>query len=104
MSDHLPSFTCLNTHIELNGPPKYVQVETNDKNSLQSFCTYLNEKDILQNLDRKLDSGPNKYYEILENTILCANEKYLSKRTVKFHKYKHKFTPWITAGILRSIK
>ena len=104
MSDHLPSFTCLNTHVELNGPPKYVQVETIDKNSIQSFCTHLNGKNILLNLDRELNSDPNKNYETLENTILCAKEKYLPKRTVKFHKYKHKFTPWITAGILRSIK
>ena len=40
----------------------------------------------------------------MENIILQAKSKYLSPKTVRFKKYKHKISPWLTAGILQSIK
>ena len=89
MSDHLPSFTCLDTHLELKGPPKYIQIETNDKNSLQQFYADINGKNIMQALDLDFQSNPSNNYEILEKILCEAKEKYLPKRTVKFDKYKH---------------
>ena len=45
------------------------------------------------------------------NPDLCANpndnyelSKYLAPKTVRFKKYKHRLSPWITDGILRFIK
>ena len=40
----------------------------------------------------------------LHETIQTVREKFLPERTVKFDKYKHKCSPWITQGILASIR
>ena len=56
------------------------------------------------NLNRSLLNDPNENYNTLQNIILQAKSKYLSPRTVCLKKYKHKISPWLTAGILHSIK
>ena len=43
-------------------------------------------------------------YNKFVNTILQIKEKHLPTKLVKFNKYKHKFSPWVTNSILRSIK
>ena len=38
------------------------------------------------------------------NHITTAKNKHLPIKEVKYHKHKHKCKPWITTGIVRSIK
>ena len=38
------------------------------------------------------------------DVITSAQEKHLPEKTVRFNKYKHKCSPWMTNGILQSIK
>ena len=41
---------------------------------------------------------------MLEQVISSAKEKHLTPKKVKFNHYKHKKNPWITKGLLNSIK
>ena len=54
------------------------------------------------NSDMMID--PNINYTILENIIKSAHEKHFPLKEVRFNKYKHKIAPWITYGILNSMK
>ena len=57
-----------------------------------------------ENVDKDLLSDPNLNYDIMERAISYSKEKYLPSKTVRFNKYKHKLSPWITNGILASIR
>ena len=47
---------------------------------------------------------PNIAYNALANIIQSAKQKHLPIKTVKFNKYRHKLSLWMTDGIMKSIK
>ena len=71
--------------------------------TLQSFED-VRVSQIYENMDKDLLSDPNLNFHIMERTILNSKEKYLPSKTVQFNKYKHKLSPWITNGILASMR
>lgn len=50
------------------------------------------------------DDDPDTNYLKFEESILGAINRHTTIKKVKFNKYKHKKMPWITNGILKSIK
>ena len=104
LSDHFPYFAVVDICKAVIHKPKFVTVNNNSESAFQSFsgeiATTLNN----WNLNRSLFNDPNENYNTLQNIILQAKSKYLSPKTVRFKKYKHKISPWLTAGILQSIK
>ena len=48
-------------------------------------------------------ADPNQNYEILEKALGETHLVCFPERVVRFNKKKHKKTPWITVGILKSI-
>ena len=56
----------------------------------------------------KLDIGPtadtNHNYDIILDEINQAKNKYMMRKLVKFNKYKHKKSTWITQGLLALIR
>ena len=60
--------------------------------------------DIYNELDHDLNNDPNENYNILENHIKTAIEEAIHSKKVRFNKYKHRKSPWITNGTLKSIK
>ena len=54
------------------------------------------------NIDQHTD--PNINYGVVEDVLIAAKLKHVSRKRVKFNKFKHKKTEWITKGIIRSIK
>ena len=79
LSDHFPYFTALDICKTVNHKPKFVNVNNNSESAFPS-------------LSREI------------STILQAKSKYLSPKTVRLKKNKHNISPWLTAGILQSIK
>ena len=79
-------------------------MNNNSESAFQSFSREISTSLENWNLNRNLFGDPNENYNMLENIILQAKSKYLSPKTVRFKKYKHKISPWLTAGILQSIK
>ena len=58
----------------------------------------------MSQLDQSVNADPNANYNKVERNITNSNDKHLPVKKVRFRKYKHKLNPWISAGIIRSIK
>ena len=104
LSDHFPYSIALDICKMVNHKPKFVNVNNNSESAFQSFSREISTSLENWNLNRNLFGDPNENYNMMENIILQAKSKYLSPKTVCFKKYKHKISPWLTAGILQSIK
>ena len=59
---------------------------------------------IYDKLNHNPTIDPNINYNILEKTLDSSLNKIMPHKSIKFNKYKHKKSNWITAGIIRSIK
>ena len=51
-----------------------------------------------------LMTDPNPEYDIFERIALSAYEKHFPNKRVKVNKHKHKLSPWITTGLIKSIE
>ena len=93
----------INTSLKTEQPPKFVKINVlNDdavkvKNEIKSYDTY-------NKLNKSPNADTNLNYDIIFNDIVSAKDKHMPTKMVKFNKYKHKKTMWITQGILRSIQ
>ena len=83
--------------------PKFIKIKivseqtmTNDKYEIRS--------DVLYNkLNKSLNADTNINNEIIHDEIARAKNKCMPSKIVKFNKYKHKKSSWITQGLLKSI-
>ena len=55
-------------------------------------------------LDKSPSADPTLNYNILEDILCKLKNKHFQSKFVKFNKYKHKKSPWITTSISRSVK
>ena len=85
-------------------PPKFVFNRKFSKENLDSLMSELQSINILNLLDKNLNNDPNSNYDILHNILTTTINKHIPLNKVKFNKYRHKKTNWITYGILRSIR
>ena len=103
-SYHQPYFMLLNiTHVT-ESHPKFiknkivsVQAMTNVKYEIRSMCFIIK-------LNKSLNADTNINYEIIHDEIARAKNKCMPSKIVKFNKYKHKKSSWITQGLLKSIR
>ena len=104
LSDHLPCFSIITYNTGRVKKPKYIKIQKTGPDALNMF-----EKEIKAGVDnscfnKDILSDPNINYAKLEKIIIDAKNKCFPVKEVKFNKYKHKITPWITIGIIQSIK
>ena len=57
-----------------------------------------------EQLDVNITANPNSNYNILGGILHELHEKHFPNIQVRFNKYKHKMSTWITMGIMNSIK
>ena len=70
-----------------------------------AFKNDLLSVNLQQNLDLDPLANPNDNYNELYNIIQTVKNKHFpQKKTVKFNKYKHKKSQWITKGIMKLLK
>jgi hypothetical protein len=55
-------------------------------------------------LDKSDNADPNSNYEILKNVLQTGIDEFFGVKTVRYKKHKTKKSPWITNGIIRSIR
>ena len=105
ISDHLPCFASVKLLIKANSkPPKFIKVDKNGPKAVEDFRQEVKKGISRTYFDNDLLADPNINYEKLESIIKSAKEKCLPLTEVKFKKYKHKISPWITFAIINSIK
>ena len=104
ISDHLPYFTCMGTKRRKQNNAQYINVFNNSPADINKFCEEVKSKMESQLFDNDLLSDPNLNYNKFQKVLIDAKEKYIPVKVTKANKYKHKLSPWITSGIIRSIK
>ena len=102
-SDHYAYFTCIDMNTIANAVPKYVRINVSSEAAIDLFVADVNDANIYGLLDNNLIADPNENYNIIENIIIDSKNKHIPSKLVRFNKYKHKLSPWITNGILTSI-
>jgi len=104
-SDHLPTFSSLNLlNTKKSTTPKFIKIQVNTPKAHQKFCTAVANLDLSYKLDHSPNTDPNYNYNILCEALQRKKDEYLPTKTVKFHKHKHKKSPWITSSIIKSIQ
>ena len=104
ISDHLPCFSSINYLNNIKKKSKSIKIQKNGPGELQAFQNEIKTQIELTTFENNLLADPNINYNKLETIIINANKKCFPVKEVKFNKYKHKVSPWITFGILNSMK
>ena len=104
ISDHLPCFSTINIHTKKKQPPKYIKIRESGEKAMEAFRTEIKTSIENSNFDMDSLSDPNINYSKLESIITSASKNCFPEKEVKFNKYKHKISPWVTKGILNLIK
>ena len=71
---------------------------------MEDVLNYMKTNNISCRLNNDLTENFNTNYDILHENMKTAKAIYFPVKYVKFNKYRHKQSKWITSGILRSIK
>ena len=71
---------------------------------INDFREALSAIDISWLPNANLSTDPNTVYEQFEKIITEMYDKYFPEKCVRFNKYKHKLSNWVTSGILKSIE
>ena len=104
ISDHLPCFANFDFRLYTKDQTRIVYKHPTTLKYTEELCQNIAEQNIHNLLDKSAMTDPNINYDILESTIVSAMDKIMPLKRLKFKKYKHKKQPWITNGILKSIK
>ena len=92
------------TYTALHLQQKYVQTRVINDAAINNFRSELSEIDMSSLLNANLATDPNTDYEKFEKIITKTYDKHFPEKRVKFDKYKHKRSNWITSDILKSIE
>ena len=104
ISDHLPCYTLINRNIHLQCNRNISFSRSFSEENLRKIFNYIRSKNMYELLDKSNTADPDKNYNILYSVISTSLNLYAPKQRIKFNKYKHKKSPWITNGIIKSIK
>ena len=104
ISDHFMCFICIDKNPTPAKPPKTVQFQVSDEHSINKFIAAVNNTDFLSKINVDPDFNPNETYGVISSCISDCLDAHLPYKSVKFRKYRHKLNPWITQGILKSLK
>jgi exonuclease III len=105
ISDHLAciSHVC-DISTNFNPHPKYLQIRKRDEESLNNFKNSLTSSNLLDLCDKTTNANPNRNYNLLHEILQEKMDEFLPCKTIKIKKYRHKKSPWITFGIIKSLK
>ena len=104
ISDHLPCFSAIKISNNIRQNSKFINIRKKGPKEVQRFCDEFRSGLSTTIFDNNLFADPNLNFAKLEDIINEAREKSFPLEKKKFNKYEHKISPWITYGILNSIK
>ena len=103
ISDHLPCFISRpNCKINRN-IPKYITVTKSTPERWSCFLNDLDQVEWSNIIDTNIEVNPNITYDTLLDLVKKIKDKNLPTKRLKLDKRKHKVSPWITAGVIKSI-
>ena len=101
LSDHLPCYTLLETDIVHNSKPKFTRIFKQNDDAIQQIKNEINSSELHKKLDTSHTANPNASYTIILEVIETARKKHMMGTFVKFNKYKHKKSKWITLWYIK---
>ena len=104
ISDHFPCVVNFKILNKKPRPPRYVYKRSITESSLDQYRSDLRSLNIHTHLKADLMTDPNASYQIFENLMQKSYQRHFPEKRVKFNKYQHKLSNWITTGILKSIE
>lgn len=104
ISDHLPYFIITDILLSKQSAPKWVTIRTNNEKATTQYYESVRQSCIMDQLNLNELSDPNTNYNLLENILSRLYDYHFPAKTVRYNKYKHKKSNWITIGIINSIK
>ena len=104
LSDHLPYFICLDFLRYKKKSIKHIKTYVSTLAAFENFKSEITNLCSLENFDMQYETDPNINYNILNDKLASALVAHLPCKVVRFNKYKHRKSKWITSGIIRSIK
>ena len=102
-SDHQPYFTLIHNTRSNTEAHKFVKVSKYTNESIKNIHDELDNSNILDKFNHSA-TDPNDNYNTLSHIFTTVKNKHIPIKLVKFNKYKHKKSKWISEGILRSIR
>ena len=100
----MPCFTILKNETYKARPPKYINMRNTSAIAYQNLQAELEQFDIISKIDCTPNANPNLNYQAISQAISTCIDNNLTVKRVKFHKHKHKNSPWITRALIKSIK
>ena len=82
---------------------KYAKYRKVNPKSIEKMSNDISQADIISQIDANEFGNSNENYVRMNSIIQQAFEKHMPLKCIKFNKHKHKMSPWITTGIIRSI-
>ena len=104
LSDHQPYFMIIDTALKKRHPPKFIRIDVQTMEAMIKVKNELSESNLYNKLDPSMVADVNLNYNIINCEINKAKNKYMTSKLIKFKRKKHKLSPWITHGILSSIR
>ena len=104
ISDHYPAFIALNNKTFHTTPTKFITVRHSSPQAEARFKADIESTNFSSLLNHNVNIDPSSNLEILNSVLINAKNKHLAQKTVKFNRHKHKMNPWMSFGILKSIK
>ena len=103
ISDHLPYFISLDYLNSARNSEKFTSYFESGKNNFENFRNDLRKTEVFEKfrncINGDIDNDCKKFTDVLSHYV----NKHFPCKVVKFNKYKHKKSKWITSAILRSI-
>ncbi len=78
------------------------KITKQDSEAIQSFHNEILTSEQLVNLKSDRKEDPNNTYNILHSVIQDAKNKHMPTNLIKYIKYKHNKSKWVTFGIIKS--
>ena len=94
----------MDTTLKKQHPTKFIEINIQNKKAMLKVKEDLISTKIYEKLDISPTADTNRNYNIILDEINQAKNKYIMSKLVKFNKYKHKKSKWITQGLLASIR
>ena len=87
-----------------NPPPKFIKKYNTSDEAMLNVRHEIQSEELYSKLGKSCTADIHLNYEMINDDILRAKNKHMPCKLVKFNKYKHKKSAWITQGLLKSIR
>ena len=104
ISDHFACCASLHISRPTKSCPKYIIINSTSDKAMADFRNELSNINLFSLISNDLDTDPNLSYEPIHTILTETKDKNMPRKTVKYNRYKHKLSTWITTGIVKSIK